>query len=152
MRHAADAAVYAIKAKSDAPVDVSAGDFYELDDAVTAARELEITLKARNKGKGSIPMFGVPYQSVRELSGAVIRRATGSHLRSMEGPELACVQRFDCGIHFSASISVTRNSPWRRRTWASRLAPLPSYSGQKAVLGRPQQASCGRPGVDHRAR
>ncbi len=31
------------------------GDFYELffDDAVTAARELEITLTARNKEKGS---------------------------------------------------------------------------------------------------
>ncbi len=42
------------------------GDFYELffDDAVTAARELEITLTARNKEKGQpIPMCGVPYHS-----------------------------------------------------------------------------------------
>ena len=42
------------------------GDFYELffDDAVTAARELEITLTARNKEKGTpIPMCGVPYHS-----------------------------------------------------------------------------------------
>jgi DNA mismatch repair protein MutS len=42
------------------------GDFYELfyDDAVTAARELEITLTARNKEKGEpIPMCGVPYHS-----------------------------------------------------------------------------------------
>jgi DNA mismatch repair protein MutS len=39
------------------------GDFYELfyEDAVTAARELEITLTARNKEKGqAIPMCGVP--------------------------------------------------------------------------------------------
>src|SRR4051795_8671521 len=42
------------------------GDFYELfyEDAVTAARELEITLTARNKEKGqAIPMCGVPYHS-----------------------------------------------------------------------------------------
>jgi DNA mismatch repair protein MutS len=42
------------------------GDFYELffEDAVTAARELEITLTARNKEKGTpVPMCGVPYHS-----------------------------------------------------------------------------------------
>src|SRR4029078_499839 len=42
------------------------GDFYELffEDAVTAARELEITLTSRNKEKGmAIPMCGVPYHS-----------------------------------------------------------------------------------------
>src|SRR5580698_1192039 len=42
------------------------GDFYELffDDAVTAARELEITLTARNKEKGTpVPMCGVPYHA-----------------------------------------------------------------------------------------
>ena len=44
------------------------GDFYEMfyEDAVTASRELEITLTARNKDKGGapIPMCGVPYHSV----------------------------------------------------------------------------------------
>ncbi len=42
------------------------GDFYEMffDDAVTAARELEITLTSRNKEKGTpIPMCGVPWHS-----------------------------------------------------------------------------------------
>ncbi len=42
------------------------GDFYELfyDDAVIAARELEITLTSRNKEKGqAIPMCGVPYHA-----------------------------------------------------------------------------------------
>ncbi len=42
------------------------GDFYELffEDAVVAARELEITLTARNKEKGEpVPMCGVPYHS-----------------------------------------------------------------------------------------
>jgi DNA mismatch repair protein MutS len=42
------------------------GDFYELfqEDAVTAARELEITLTCRNKdAEQPIPMCGVPYHS-----------------------------------------------------------------------------------------
>jgi DNA mismatch repair protein MutS len=42
------------------------GDFYELffEDAVTAARELEITLTSRNKEKGEpVPMCGVPRHS-----------------------------------------------------------------------------------------
>ncbi len=42
------------------------GDFYELffEDAITAARELEITLTARNKDKGTpVPMCGVPYHA-----------------------------------------------------------------------------------------
>jgi len=42
------------------------GDFYELffEDAVTAARELEITLTSRNKdAEQPVPMCGVPYHS-----------------------------------------------------------------------------------------
>ena len=42
------------------------GDFYELfyEDAVTAARELGITLTSRNKDRGdNVPMCGVPYHS-----------------------------------------------------------------------------------------
>ena len=42
------------------------GDFYELffEDAVIAARELQITLTSRNKEKGvAVPMCGVPYHS-----------------------------------------------------------------------------------------
>ncbi|TMW74066.1 DNA mismatch repair protein MutS [Alteribacter natronophilus] len=41
------------------------GDFYELffEDAVKAAKELEITLTARGKGEDRIPMCGVPYHS-----------------------------------------------------------------------------------------
>jgi DNA mismatch repair protein MutS len=53
------------------------GDFYELffDDAVTAARELEITLTARNKEKGAaIPMCGVPYHSAEGYIARLIGR------------------------------------------------------------------------------
>ena len=44
------------------------GDFYELfgDDAVEAARILEITLTSRDKGKANpIPMAGVPHHSIQ---------------------------------------------------------------------------------------
>ncbi len=53
------------------------GDFYELffDDAVTAARELEITLTARNKEKGAaIPMCGVPYHAAENYIARLIRK------------------------------------------------------------------------------
>src|SRR5437762_1127252 len=53
------------------------GDFYELfyEDAVVAARELEITLTARNKEKGmAIPMCGVPYHSAEGYISKLIRR------------------------------------------------------------------------------
>src|SRR5499427_680253 len=53
------------------------GDFYELfyDDAVTAARELEITLTSRNKEKGEpIPMCGVPYHSAEGYIARLIQK------------------------------------------------------------------------------
>ncbi len=69
------------------------GDFYELfyEDAVTAARELEITLTARNKEKGQpIPMCGVPYHSAENY----IARLTQKGYRvaicdQMEDPSVA---------------------------------------------------------------
>lgn len=50
------------------------GDFYELfyDDAVTAAKVLEITLTSRDKSKDPIPMCGVPYHSARNYIAKLI--------------------------------------------------------------------------------
>ena len=53
------------------------GDFYELfyEDAVTAARELSITLTSRNKEKGaSIPMCGVPHHSAESYIARLINK------------------------------------------------------------------------------
>jgi DNA mismatch repair protein MutS len=53
------------------------GDFYELfyDDAITAARELEITLTARSKEKGEpIPMCGVPYHASENYIARLIQK------------------------------------------------------------------------------
>jgi DNA mismatch repair protein MutS len=55
------------------------GDFYELffDDAVTGARELEITLTARHKERGAgagVPMCGVPHHSLSGYIAKLIRK------------------------------------------------------------------------------
>ena len=53
------------------------GDFYELffDDAVTAARELEITLTSRNKEKDQpIPMCGVPFHAAENYIARLIQK------------------------------------------------------------------------------
>ena len=69
------------------------GDFYELfyEDAVTAARELEITLTARNKEKGQpIPMCGVPYHSAENYIARLIQKGYRVAIcDQMEDPRLA---------------------------------------------------------------
>ena len=53
------------------------GDFYELffDDAILAAKELQITLTSRNKEKGiAIPMCGVPYHAAENYISKLIRK------------------------------------------------------------------------------
>jgi len=69
------------------------GDFYELffEDAVTAARELEITLTARNKEKGApIPMCGVPYHAADGYIARLIQKGYRVAIcDQMEDPKLA---------------------------------------------------------------
>ena len=53
------------------------GDFYELfyEDAKTAARELEITLTARSKERGTpVPMCGVPYHAAESYIARLIQK------------------------------------------------------------------------------
>jgi DNA mismatch repair protein MutS len=53
------------------------GDFYELffDDAVVAAKELQITLTSRNKEKGvAVPMCGVPFHAAEGYISRLIRK------------------------------------------------------------------------------
>src|SRR5687767_4782017 len=53
------------------------GDFYELffEDAVTGARELQITLTARNKERGDpVPMCGVPHHSAANYIAKLVRK------------------------------------------------------------------------------
>jgi len=69
------------------------GDFYELffEDAVTAARELEITLTSRNKEKGAaIPMCGVPYHAAEGYIARLVQKGYRvSVCDQMEDPRFA---------------------------------------------------------------
>jgi DNA mismatch repair protein MutS len=69
------------------------GDFYELffEDAVVAARELQITLTSRNKEKGvPIPMCGVPYHAAEGYIAKLIRKGFKVAIcDQMEDPRLA---------------------------------------------------------------
>jgi DNA mismatch repair protein MutS len=69
------------------------GDFYELffDDALVAARELQITLTSRNKEKGvAVPMCGVPYHAAESYIAKLIRRGFKVAIcEQMEDPRIA---------------------------------------------------------------
>src|SRR5579864_6128854 len=69
------------------------GDFYELfyEDAVIAARELQITLTSRNREKGvAIPMCGVPYHAADNYIAKLIARGHRVAIcDQMEDPRLA---------------------------------------------------------------
>jgi len=66
------------------------GDFYELfyDDAVTASRELQLTLTARDRER-QVPMCGVPYHSVESYLTRLLRRGFRIAIcEQMEDPKL----------------------------------------------------------------
>jgi DNA mismatch repair protein MutS len=69
------------------------GDFYELffEDAVVAARDLEITLTSRNKQKGAaIPMCGVPYHAAESYIARLIQKGHRVAIcDQMEDPKFA---------------------------------------------------------------
>ena len=69
---------YAVKQETpDALLLFRLGDFYEMffDDAVTASRELEITLTSRNKDKeNAVPMCGVPYHAADGYIARLLRK------------------------------------------------------------------------------
>jgi DNA mismatch repair protein MutS len=52
------------------------GDFYELfyEDAITASRELEITLTARGKGEKRAPLAGIPYHALENYLGRLVKK------------------------------------------------------------------------------
>ena len=67
------------------------GDFYELffEDAVIAARELQLTLTARDKAR-SVPMCGVPYHAIEGYLQRLLRRGFRVALcEQMEDPKFA---------------------------------------------------------------
>src|SRR5258707_13560773 len=69
------------------------GDFYELffEDAVVAARELQITLTSRNKEKDvASPMCGVPYHAAEGYLSKLLRKGFKVAIcEQMEDPKVA---------------------------------------------------------------
>ena len=66
------------------------GDFYELfyDDAVTASRELQLTLTARDRERLQ-PMCGVPYHAVEQYLTRLLRKGYRIAIcEQMEDPKL----------------------------------------------------------------
>lgn len=79
------------QAHPDALLFFRMGDFYELfyDDAVTAARELSLTLTARDKARQQ-PMCGVPYHAAPGYLQRLLRKGYKVAIcDQMEDPKLA---------------------------------------------------------------
>ncbi len=64
------------KANPDCLVMLRMGDFYEMfyEDAITAARELEITLTSRGKGEKRAPLAGVPFHALEPYLGRLVKK------------------------------------------------------------------------------
>src|SRR5437588_11657383 len=77
----------------DCLVSFRVGDFYELffDDAVTAARAVDLTLTTRDKGKEDpVPMAGVPHHAVRQYLARLVEQGFKVALcDQVEDPKLA---------------------------------------------------------------
>ena len=68
------------------------GDFYEMffDDALTASRELNLTLTKRSNGMENMPMCGVPYHSVDGYIAKLIKKGYRIAIcEQVEDPKLA---------------------------------------------------------------
>jgi len=64
------------RANPDCLIMLRMGDFYEMfyEDAITAARELEITLTARGTGEKRAPLAGVPFHALDVYLGRLIKK------------------------------------------------------------------------------
>ncbi len=64
------------KAHPDCIVMLRMGDFYEMfyEDAITASRELEITLTARGQGEKRAPLAGLPFHALETYLGKLVKK------------------------------------------------------------------------------
>jgi DNA mismatch repair protein MutS len=80
------------KEQPDALLFFRMGDFYELfgDDAVTASRELGLTLTSRDKGESALPMAGVPVKAHESYLMRLVRKGFKVAIcEQMEDPKVA---------------------------------------------------------------
>ncbi|HEY6412692.1 MAG TPA: DNA mismatch repair protein MutS [Edaphobacter sp.] len=128
-------------AHPDALVFFRLGDFYELffEDAVTAARELQLTLTSRDKTK-TVPMCGVPYHAVEGYLQRLLRKGYKIALcEQMEDPK--------------QTKTIVRREVTRVLTPGTALDPTlgaeqNNYLASVAVLGSGVGETCGLALVD----
>ena len=108
------------------------GDFYELffEDAVLAARELELTLTARDKLK-QVPMCGVPYHAVEVYLQRLLRRGYRVAIcEQMEDPKLAKgVVKREVTRVMTPGTAIDPGLGGGESCWLAALAPASSSVG-----------------------
>lgn len=64
------------KANPDCLIMLRMGDFYEMfyEDAITASKELEITLTARGQGEKRAPLAGIPFHALEPYLGRLVKK------------------------------------------------------------------------------
>jgi DNA mismatch repair protein MutS len=112
------------------------GDFYELffDDAVTASRELEITLTARNKERDKpIPMCGVPYHAADSYIARLLRKGYKVAIcDQMEAPQkgVKLVKREVTRIITPGTVTDTNVLPAGENNFLLALTDRPDGNGE----------------------
>jgi DNA mismatch repair protein MutS len=112
------------------------GDFYELffDDAVTASRELEITLTARNKERDKpIPMCGVPYHAADSYIARLLRKGYKVAIcDQMEAPQkgVKLVKREVTRIITPGTVTDTNILPAGENNFLLALTDRPDGNGE----------------------
>ncbi len=124
------------------------GDFYELffDDAILAAKELQITLTSRNKEKGiAVPMCGVPYHAAEGYIGKLIRK--GFKVAICEQMEDARLAKKLVRREVTRVVTPAFSRRWRRlesgsglRLWICRRGSF----GLRSLLARGRCGGCRR--------
>ncbi|MBT3297739.1 DNA mismatch repair protein MutS [archaeon] len=80
------------KENPDCLIMLRMGDFYEMfyEDAIAAARDLEITLTSRGKGEKAAPLSGLPYHALETYLGKLVKKGHKvAIVEQLENPKLA---------------------------------------------------------------
>src|SRR6202790_507639 len=108
------------------------GDFYELfyEDAMIAARELQITLTSRNREKGQpIPMCGVPYHAADGYIARLIRAGFKIAIcdqMELPGPGKKLVRREVVRVITPGTATDVARSHAPKKTFLASVARHPS--------------------------
>ena len=124
------------EAHPDALLFFRMGDFYELffADAVTASRELQLTLTARDKQK-AVPMCGVPYHAGDAYVQRLLRRGYRVAIcEQMEDPKLAKgVVRREVTRVLSPGTAADAGLDGGESCWLGAVARVSTRAGEDSV-------------------